>query len=51
MKDENQNDDGGTADGKIDVEAPSPRHFCCEDTAQQRTDDGGKTKDCTHESL
>lgn len=35
--------DGKTTNRKIDPEAPTPRDFCGEDTAEHRTEDS-----CTH---
>lgn len=51
MKDENEDGHSKPANGKIDVEAPSPSHFRCESSAHQRPEDGRNTEDCTHKAL
>lgn len=51
MEDENEHGNGKTANGEIDVEAPSPSNFCCEGSAHQRPEDGRNPEDCTHKAL
>ena len=51
MEDKNEDEYSHGANGKIDIKAPSPRHFCREGSAQQRSNDGRKTEDSTQWSL
>ena len=50
MKDEGKDEKSEPTNRKIDVEAPSPRHFGCESSAHQRPYDGRDAKNCAHES-
>ena len=50
LEKEQDDDERNYADGKVDVEAPSPGHFVCEGTAEQRANDGSDSEGCAEES-
>lgn len=50
MQQEDDDEHGEAADGEVDVEAPSPGDFLGEDTAEERTGDGGDSPHATDEA-